>query len=95
MQLNNTTRFNEDCICERGSPKVLDTLVISKTRTNLICTRCRGIVGWWDFESNFKLKSREERGIWSQEELATLYKPAPKKNPLKREWSEKELEELV
>ena len=90
-------------MCSSGkSGLVIDD--ISKTRTLLRCYLCRIVMGYWDYETAEQQEERirkynERNGnsvVWTQEQLDALHKPAkPKKNPMKRRWSKKELEELV
>lgn len=103
-KLNITTRFNEDCICGKGGISTLYIDNITKTRTLLRCYRCKGIVAWQDHETEAEQEERIRKyksdnptpKKWSTAELAALHKPPkPKENPLKRKWTDKELEELV
>ena len=90
-------------MCSSGkSGLVIDD--ISKTRTLLRCNLCKKVMAWWDYETlsqqEERIKKYNEREgnsiVWTQEQLDALHRlRKPKENPIKRGWTEKELEELA
>ena len=42
--------WTEDCICSRWmtKSKTIGFFKISDSRTELRCSRCHGLMGWWD-----------------------------------------------
>lgn len=90
-----TSRFNDDeCTCGAG-PKVMSIDNLTKSRTLLRCIRCRGIVCWWDHETDeeqlnriINYKKRNNIQDWTDEELERL-------RPKLRNWTEDEVKELA
>lgn len=96
---------NDECNCEKSTNTkqlIIDNL--TETRTLLRCYRCRGIVGWWDHETEEQQEARIKKfneehpdlKRWTQEELDKLFRATENKiTPPKREWTKTEMEELV
>jgi hypothetical protein len=66
--------WTEDCICNRWKVtgmKTIDFFKISDSRTELRCSRCRGLMGWWDEPSHAK-KTMPFKRAWSEEECLAM-----------------------
>ncbi|MGE0390111.1 MAG: hypothetical protein AB7P13_08250 [Candidatus Nitrosocosmicus sp.] len=64
----------KNCDCNRlglGMPKTIEFFKISKSRTQLRCSRCKGLMGWWDEPPQVK-KIRPEKRDWSYQERLSL-----------------------
>jgi hypothetical protein len=51
--------------------KTIDFFKISDSRTELRCSRCRGLMGWWDEPSRAK-KIMPFKRAWSEEECLAM-----------------------
>ncbi|MDQ2685555.1 MAG: hypothetical protein M3Y25_06905 [Thermoproteota archaeon] len=63
-------RWIKNCDCKRwefDSSKTIEFFKISESRTELRCSRCKGLMGWWDEPSKAK-KIVPVRREWSYEE---------------------------
>lgn len=68
---------------------------LTKSRTLLRCTMCRGVVCWWDHETDeqqqdriIKYKKANNIHEWTEEELERI-------RPQVRNWTEEEVKELT
>ena len=87
---------NDECICgPSDGTKWMSIDGITNSRTLLRCIRCRGIVCWWDHETedeqlnriiNYKKKNNTKD--WTKEELERL-------RPKVREYTKEEVKELA
>ncbi|HYG00303.1 MAG TPA: hypothetical protein VD815_09435 [Candidatus Saccharimonadales bacterium] len=67
-------RWIKNCDCNRGefdSSKTIEFFKISESRTELRCSRCKGLMGWWDEPSKAK-KIVPVKREWSYEERLSL-----------------------
>lgn len=65
--------WTEDCICSRWitESKTLEFYKISSSRTELRCSRCKGLIGWWDEPPRTK-KIMPFKRAWSEEECLAM-----------------------
>ena len=67
-------RWIKNCDCNRwefDSSKTIEFFKISESRTELRCSRCKGLMGWWDEPSKAK-KIVPVKREWSYEESLSL-----------------------
>lgn len=67
-------RWIKNCDCNRwefDSSKTIEFFKISESRTELRCSRCKGLMGWWDEPSKAK-KIVPVKREWSYEERLSL-----------------------
>ena len=67
-------RWIKNCDCNRwefDSSKTIEFFKISESRTELRCSRCKGLMGWWDEPSKAK-KIVPVKREWSYEERLFL-----------------------
>lgn len=67
-------RWIKNCDCSRwefDSSKTIEFFKISESRTELRCSRCKGLMGWWDKPSKTK-KIVPVKREWSYEERLSL-----------------------
>ena len=65
--------WTEDCVCNRQmrDSKTIEFFKISASRTALRCSRCHGLMGWWD-EPSHATKIMPIKRDWSKEECLAM-----------------------
>jgi hypothetical protein len=65
--------WTEDCTCNRWTvnSKMVEFVKISDSRTELRCSRCHGLIGWWDEPSHVK-KIIPLKRAWTEEECLAM-----------------------
>jgi hypothetical protein len=71
--LSQSMHWTDNCICSRWmtNSKTIDFFKISDSRTELRCSRCRGLMGWWDEPSRAK-KIMPLKRTWNEEECLAM-----------------------
>ena len=69
--------WTDDCICNRWTKdsKTIEFFKISASRTELRCSRCHGLMGWWDDELAQARKMKKImpfKRTWSEEECLAM-----------------------
>jgi hypothetical protein len=65
--------WTEDCTCNRSltDSKTIEFFRISNSRVELRCSRCHGLMGWWDELPRTK-KIMPFKREWSKEECLAM-----------------------
>ena len=64
----------KNCDCDRHGvdpTRIIEFFKISESRTELRCSKCKGLMGWWDEPSRAK-KIRPEKREWSHKQRLFL-----------------------
>jgi hypothetical protein len=64
-------RRTKECSCNHGIFDFsLVEFMVNKSRIELRCRKCNGIIGWWDEQGTKKIMPIKR--VWSEEECLTM-----------------------